>query len=74
MNHQSMTNLEAAIVALQFAGADGIILLREAEAAAFHFAVDGSGEQVLVLNRPHDLIILVRFSTSDGGEPGIEHR
>lgn len=67
------TDLEAALDLLRIAGAEGIWIIRGAEAAILHFAPTGVEGLGLSLEPPHEMIILVRFPTGDGGQPGIEH-
>lgn len=66
-------NLEDAIAALQAAGAEGIWIIRGIEAASLEYVPDGSGSQTLT-PAPCEMVILVRFSPGDGGEPGVEYR
>ncbi len=57
-------------------GAAGAFILRGAQAAAlaFSFTNPDETEQNLVLEPPHETIVLLRFPASDGQEAGIESR
>jgi Lar family restriction alleviation protein len=55
------------------AGAEGVWLLRGAKVAGFGYLLaDGEQATEMWLESPHELILLARFPTGDGGESGIE--
>jgi hypothetical protein len=58
-------------------GAGGIWLVRGAEEAILLYSHDASADRPepgLTMQPPHDLIVLLRFPTGDGGESGVEFR
>ncbi len=69
--------LEQLVAAAKAAGADAAWLLRGAGAVAIEwsFIPDGTSfEHSMLLAPPHELIILIRIPTGDGGERGVEVR
>src|SRR5262245_60041772 len=69
--------IEALVAAARAAGAEGIWLLRGAGAAALEWTDaigSAAGWTQLDIEPPHELIVLVRIPTGDGGEAGVEFR
>lgn len=69
-------DLEEIVLAAVEAGAEGIWLIRGAQAAALALSLTPADETQfnLVLEPPHGVIVLMRFPAGDGKEAGIEAR
>ena len=70
--------LEQLIIAARVAGAKGTWLIRDAVGAALiwtdHADTPPEAWLSLMLEKPHELVILIRVPYGDGGEAGVEFR
>lgn len=73
MNKNQQSHLQTMIREALAAGAEGVWLVSGADSAVFGYVPEGEGEPTdLYLDKPHELIAVMRFPVGDGREPGIE--